>query len=126
MYIFFYLCIFQINELDLRLLTSQDSELAYKQHMESLQKNESSLQKRLREYELREIDSQARVRELEQMNDILNDKMATMQRSENRFRLRLQELENLVGQVNFFESYDSEFNIFFPITELIMTSLYYH
>lgn len=94
--------------------------------MESLQKNESSLQKRLREYELREIDSQARVRELEQMNDILNDKMATMQRSENRFRLRLQELENLVGQVNFFESYDSEFNIFFPITELIMTSLYYH
>lgn len=107
MYIFFYLCIFQINELDLRLLTSQDSELAYKQHMESLQKNESSLQKRLREYELREIDSQARVRELEQMNDILNDKMATMQRSENRFRLRLQELESLVGQVNFFESYDS-------------------
>ena len=67
--------------------------------MESLQKNESSLQKRVREFELREIDSQARVRELEQTHEILGDKMAALQRSENKLKYRVQELEGMGGQV---------------------------
>ena len=94
----------QIQELDRRLLASRDSELAYKQHVESLQKNESALQKRVREFELREIDSQARVRELEQTQEMLGDKMAALQRSENRLKYRVQELEGMGGQVKWSSS----------------------
>lgn len=55
---------------------------------------------KVREYELREIDSQSQIRELEQMLEINKDKIAALQRSENRLRYRVQELEGLGAPVS--------------------------
>ena len=53
----------------------------------------------MREYELRDIDAQARVRELEQTEEILKDKVNQLQRSENRLKSRLVEFETVGSQV---------------------------
>ena len=54
----------------------------------------------VREYELRDIDAQARIRELEQMEEILKDKVNQLQRSENRLKSRLVEFETVGSQVS--------------------------
>ena len=66
----------------------------------------------MREYELREIDSQARIRELEQTNEIMSDKLATLQRSENKLKYRVHELEGIGGQVGLCFAYLFIFGFF--------------
>ena len=48
---------------------------------------------------MREIDAQARIRELEQTEEILKDKVNQLQRNENRLKARLVEFETVGSQV---------------------------
>ncbi|XP_050396815.2 centromere protein F isoform X2 [Patella vulgata] len=84
----------QTQDIDRQLLNTKDNEVGLKQHVASLEKSETVLQKRVKEFELREIDNRAENREIQQTVAILKDRISALQRNENRLKFKIQELES--------------------------------
>jgi len=65
-----------------------------------LEKTETELHKQLKNTQLQDIDNQTKVRQVEEGEAILKDKISMLQRSENRLKYRVQELESCGTQVS--------------------------
>lgn len=84
----------QIEALERKLGSVIESELKLQHQVTDLEKCEQGLHKEVKEFRLRDIDSQAKLREMDQEVVLLKDQLTKLKHREKTLRYRVQELEN--------------------------------
>ena len=83
----------QTYALDQQLANVHDAKTKAKQEADSLEKEGKSLQTKVKDSQIKEVELQAQIRKVEEGERIMKDKISTLQRSENKMKHRIQELE---------------------------------